>query len=295
MTYSELPQAVQRLYPWPGRYLVVGGEHRIHFVDEGEGEPVLMLHGNPTWSFYYRGLVRALCGTVRCVVPDHMGCGLSDKPPDWPYRLSDHIDVLDQLIVHLDLRGITLVVHDWGGPIGFGAAVRRPERFKRLIMFNTSIFSGALPLVIRMCRWPLVGGLAVRRLNAFLRVALHVGFATGVSHDVAAGYLAPYDSWNHRLAIHRFVQDIPLERGHPTGPLVEEIDRRIPCLAHLPTMIVWGEQDFVFTTEFLKGWKLRFPHAKVHTLAHAAHFVVEDANDEAVVLIRDFLAGHQLP
>ncbi len=291
---GKLPEAVRKLYPWPGQYLTLDGGHRLHFLDEGEGEPLLMVHGNPTWSFYYRGLVQALSGDRRCVVPDHLGCGLSDKPRNWPYRLADHIRSLEQLIVHLDLRDITLVVHDWGGPIGFGAAARHPERVKRLVIFNTAVFDGPMPLRIRMCRWPLLGGLSVRGLNGFLQVALRVGFAKGVSNDIAAGYLAPYDSWDHRLAIHRFVQDIPIEPDHPTRPLLEELDRRTRALNHLPTLIVWGERDFVFRREFLEGWRTRFPHAEVHSLSHAAHFVVEDAREEIVALIRDFLARHPL-
>jgi haloalkane dehalogenase len=295
MNHAELPEAVRQLYPWPGDYLTLEHDRRLHFVDEGHGEPLLMVHGNPTWSFYYRGLVKALSSERRCVVPDHVGCGLSDKPRTWSYRLRDHIDNLDQLVAHLDLRDITLVVHDWGGAIGFGAALKRPERFKRLVIFNTAVFDGPMPLRIRMCRWPLLGAMTVRGLNAFLRIALHVGFAKPVTADVAAGYLAPYDSWQHRRAIHRFVQDIPIERDHPTRPVLERLDRQAPTLSDLPTVIIWGEQDFVFSKAFLQGWRARFPHAEVHSLPYAAHFVVEDASEDIVALLRDFLARHPLP
>jgi haloalkane dehalogenase len=294
VNHSELPEAVRHLYPWPGESLALEGDRRLHFVDEGKGEPVLMVHGNPTWSFYYRGLIRALSADRRCVAPDHLGCGLSDKPLDWSYRLADHIKNLNQLITHLDLRDITLVVHDWGGPIGFGAAIDQPERFKRLVIFNTAVFVRPVPLRIRMCRWPVLGSVMVRGLNAFLRIALRVGFAKRVTGEVAAGYLAPYDSWHHRVAIHRFVQDIPVERDHATRPLIDELDRRTHMFNQLPTMIVWGQQDFVFTGEVLHEWRTRFPTAEVHPLPNAAHFVVEDAHDEILALLSDFFARHPL-
>jgi len=294
VNHSELPEAVRRIYPWPGKGLDLEGGRRLHFVDEGKGEPVLMVHGNPTWSFYYRGLIRALSAERRCVVPDHLGCGLSDKPLNWSYRLADHINNLNQLITHLDLRDITLVVHDWGGPIGFGAAIEQPQRFKRLVIFNTAVFEGPVPLRIRMCRWPVLGSVMVRGLNAFLRIALRVGFAKRVASEVRAGYLAPYDSWHHRVAIHRFVQDIPVEHDHATRPLIEELDRRTHMFNQLPTLIVWGEQDFVFNGEVLQEWRIRFPAADIHPLPHAAHFVVEDAQYEIVALLIDFFARHPL-
>lgn len=293
--HAQLPEAVRRLYPWPGQYLRVQGGHRLHYLDEGAGETVLMVHGNPTWSFYYRGLVRALATEgYRCIVPDHIGCGLSDKPQDWPYRLEDHVRNLDQLITDLDLRDITLVVHDWGGAIGLGALMKHPERLRRLVVFNTSVFEGPLPLRIRMCRWPSIGAVSVRGVNGFLKIALRVGFAKPVTADVTAGYLAPYGSWEDRVAIHRFVQDIPLEPDHVTRPLIDALDRYVSALRHVPTLIVWGERDFVFTKEYLTGWRTRLPEAEVHSLPHGAHFVVEDAHGEIVDLLRDFLARHPL-
>lgn len=294
MNYVELPDAVRRLYPWPGQYLALADRHRMHFIDEGQGETVLMVHGNPTWSFYYRNLIRAFSIQRRCVVPDHIGCGLSDKPRNEAYRLAQHIDNLDQLVCHLDLRDITLVVHDWGGPIGLGAALRQPERYQRLVIFNSAVFQGKIPLRIRMCRWPLFGSLGVCGLNAFLRTALHVGFARGARREVAAGYLAPYDSWHNRSAILRFVRDIPVERDHPTWSLVEDLDRGTRELRNLPAIILWGERDFVFTKEILTGWETRFPAAEVHRFPQAAHFVVEDAQDEIVSRLEDFFARHPL-
>jgi len=295
VNFQELSEPVRRLYPWPGASLALAGGHRMHYLDEGSGEPLLMLHGNPTWSFYYRELVRALAGERRCVVPDHLGCGLSDQPEDWTYRLEGHIRNTQQLIEHLDLKDITLVAHDWGGAIGFGAAMKYPERIKRLVLFNTAVFQGKVPLRISSCRWPLWGALVVRGLNGFLETALRVGVHKRLSRDVVAGYLAPHRSWRSRRSIHRFVQDIPMEPDHPTRSLIDELDRGTSLFRHLPALIVWGEGDFVFTREILQGWRTRLAQAEVHSLPHAAHFVVEDAGEEIVPLVRSFLDRHPLP
>jgi len=132
----------RKLYPFESHYLD-RGPLRYHYLDEGRGEPVVMVHGNPTWSFYFRELIVALRGSYRCIVPDHIGCGLSDKPGDdrYRYRLASRVDDLDALMGHLNIReNVTLVLHDWGGMIGMAWALRRPDRIKRLIVMNTAAF-----------------------------------------------------------------------------------------------------------------------------------------------------------
>jgi haloalkane dehalogenase len=284
----RLPNNVREHYPWQGKHLELEDGVRLHYLDEGEGEPLLMLHGNPTWSFYYRNLVRAFSTSHRCVVPDHVGCGLSDKPSDWAYRLENHSRSIEQLIERLDLRDITLVVHDWGGAIGFAATLKHRARIKRLVLCNTSVFQGHVPLRIRLCRWPL-SSLPVRGLNAFLETMLMLFVPRKAGDGVRAGYRAPYGSWADRVAIHRFVQDIPIEAGHPTRGLIDALDRATLEFRNLPTLIVWGARDFVFTDEFLSGWKTRLPQAEVHRLGHAGHLVAEDAPDEVIALMRDFI------
>jgi len=268
----------------------------MHYLDVGAGPPVLMVHGNPTWSFYWRNLVKGLSRDHRCVVPDHVGCGLSDKPPR-SFSLEDRIAHLGRLVETLDLHDLTLVVHDWGGPIGLGTAVRDPDRFRRLVVLNTSVFEGQLPLSIRMCRWPVLGPVLIRGLNGFVRVALlrAVTDRTRVRGAVARGYLAPYRSWADREAILRFVQDIPLEEDHPTRPLFLGIDAALAVLEDRPVLVVWGERDFCFTPEFRRGWQERLPHAEVHQLADAGHWVMEDAHEQVVPLVRDFLERHPVP
>ena len=137
---------IKDLYPFESNFLELEDGLKMHYIDEGEGEVLLMLHGNPTWSFYYRNLIQSFQKKYRCIAPDHIGCGLSDKPQDYNYTLSTHIDNLEQLVNSLGLKDITLVMHDWGGSIGMGLAVRQPKLIKRLIIFNTAAFLSTIAL-----------------------------------------------------------------------------------------------------------------------------------------------------
>lgn len=282
------------LYPFASHWLEGDGP-RYHYLDEGQGEPLLLVHGNPTWSFYWRELIKPLRERYRVIVPDHIGCGLSDKPQDYEYRLARHIDNLRRLIDRLDLRGVTLLAHDWGGAIGLAAAVAQPERFRRLVLFNTAAFrSRRIPWRIRLCRTPLLGKLAVRGLNAFARAALMMAVAKRerMTPAVRAGLLAPYDSWAHRIATHRFVTDIPLSPRHPSYATLEAVERGLPRLRHHPTMFVWGMRDWCFTPHFLERFLEFFPEAEVHRFDDASHYVIEDAHERIVPLVTRFIERH---
>lgn len=297
---SKPPVAVEPLYPFTGRYLDVGGS-RCHYLDEGRGEPLVMLHGNPTWSFYYRNLVLGLRDAYRTIVPDHIGCGLSDKPDDahYEYSLRQRVADLEMLLDHLELRNnLTLVLHDWGGMIGMAFAHRHPERIKRLVILNTAAFplppAKRLPSSLWWCRTPLLGPLLVRGLNAFSRGAVRYCVRKPLPPDVRNGYLAPYDSWRNRIAVLRFVQDIPLTPGDRGFDLVREVADGLYRFASLPMLICWGERDFVFDRHFLDEWRRRFPAAETHVFADAGHYVLEDAGMEILPLVRDFLRRHPL-
>ncbi len=283
--------AWRSLYPFESRYATIDG-HRYHYLDEGRGETLLLVHGNPTWSFYWRNLILALRDRYRLVVVDHLGCGLSDKPAGYNYCLAQHVANLGQLIDALDLRSVTLMAHDWGGAIGLGAALERQQRFARFILFNTAAFrSRRIPWRIRVCRTPLLGKLAVQGLNAFARAALvmAVEHRDRMTPAVKAGLLAPYDSWSHREAIYRFVQDIPMSRAAKSWNTLETIERRLPELAAKPWMLIWGMRDWCFTPYFLERFADFFPNAQIHRLADAGHYVVEDAHERIAPLVADFL------
>jgi haloalkane dehalogenase len=289
---------VSDLYPFTGHFLSLDGG-RLHYLDEGAGDPVVMLHGNPTWSFYYRELIKELRGAYRCVVPDHMGCGRSDRPPDhrYEYTLDRRARDLESLLDHLGLRDhLTLVLHDWGGMIGMLFAHRFPERVQRLVVLNTAAFhkpaAKKLPWQIGWCRNTPLGPLLVRGLNAFVRGALRLGVVRPLSADVRAGYLEPYGSWARRRAVLRFVQDIPLKPGDRAYDLVSAVERDLHHFAGVPTLLCWGMRDFVFDAHFLAEWRRHFPHALVHEFPDAGHLVLEDARAEVLPLVRDFLAAH---
>lgn len=285
----------KELYPFKSHWLNING-HRYHYLDEGpqDAPPLLMLHGNPTWSFYYRTLIAPLSQTHRVIVPDHMGCGLSDKPQNYNYTLAQHIQNVETLVEHLGLEQINLVVHDWGGLIGMGYATQHPDNIARLVIFNTTAFYlRKLPWSILICRPKLLGGFLVRGLNAFAGLAsfLAVTQRPKITTQVRAGYLAPYNNWRNRIAIHCFVQDIPWEDDHPTRPLLETIDANLQRLKDHPMLIVWGAKDFVFTErDFLQEWQRRFPQATCHVLPQAGHYVVEDAHQQIVPLVQEFVS-----
>jgi haloalkane dehalogenase len=282
------------LYPFAPREMNLGG-HRYRYVDEGQGETLLLVHGNPTWSFYWRDVIRGLAPKYRVIVVDHIGCGLSDKPPRYSYRLSQHVDNLKTLIERLDLRGVTLLAHDWGGPIGLGAALACQERFARFVLFNTAAFrSTRIPWRIRICRTPGFGRLAVQGLNAFARAALGMAVChhERMTPAVRAGLLAPYDTWKNRQAIFRFVEDIPLSASHPSYATLKDIEERLHQLAVHPWMLVWGMRDWCFTPHFLERFLMFVPQAEVHRLADAGHYVIEDAHERIVPLVDQFIERH---
>lgn len=277
-------------YPFASHFLDVDGGP-MHYLDEGTGPPILMLHGNPTWSFYFRELVKGLRDTNRVVVPDHIGCGLSAKPPQYPYTLSQHIENLGRLIDHLGLTDVTLAVHDWGGAIGFGWAVRHLDCVSRLVVFNTAAFlGGKMPLRIRVCRWPVLGEIAILHFNAFARAALRMATARPerITPAVRRGYLHPYDRAAHRVAQLCFVRDIPASSRVPSFAVLRDIEGRLLALRKKPMLICWGMRDWCFTPKFLAEWMKRFPDAEVHRFQDAGHYVVEDAYERILPLMRDF-------
>jgi cis-3-alkyl-4-acyloxetan-2-one decarboxylase len=288
-------------YPFTPKTFAVRPGLSMSYVDEGprDAPPVVMVHGNPSWSYYYRKLVLALAGTHRCLVPDHVGMGLSDKPQDdrYDYTLLSRIDDLDALLEHVGVREkVTLVVHDWGGMIGFGWALRHPERVARLVILNTGAFplpaSKPMPWQLSLGRDSRFGAWLIRGFNAFSGAASYVGVKKRMPPDVRRAYVAPYDSWANRIATVRFVQDIPLQPGDKAWDIVEEGGRRLHEFADRPALICWGMQDFVFDHHFLQGFRERLPNAQVHEFPDAGHYVLEDEAERIVPLVQAFLARH---
>jgi cis-3-alkyl-4-acyloxetan-2-one decarboxylase len=279
-------------YPFASHRFSLDGL-RYHFIDEGprDAAPLLYVHGNPTWSFAWRNLIRALSPEYRCLAVDHMGCGMSDKPQQYEYTLETHIANLSAFVEALDLRNITLVAHDWGGCIGMGAAGRMPDRFSRFVLMNTAAFrSTRMPFRIAVCRWPVLGALGVLGLNLFARAALTMAAnKRKLSAEVRHGLLAPYDSWAHRIAIHRFVQDIPLSAEHPSYGTLVEVEASLVRQTGKPMLLAWGMRDWCFTPAFLAEWRQRFPRAEVAEFSGAGHYVFEDEPAGLAAAVRGFL------
>ena len=285
------------LYPFHGRTFDRSGI-RLRFLDEGQGSPVVMLHGNPTWSFYYRNLVLALRSTHRCIVPDHIGCGLSDKPPlsQYDYSLKSRIDDVEALLDSLNLREpITLIVHDWGGMIGMGYATRHPDRIRRIVAINTGC--GHLPKSKRF-PWSLwlgrntwLGKWLILKQNAFCKLAAKWCVTRKpLSPEVREMYLKPYDTPANRIAVLKFVQTIPLCKTDPGYDIVSGVEAALPQFHATPTLLLWGLRDFVFDRHFLADWQRHFPHAETHTWPDCSHYLLEDATQEAIAKIQAFLS-----
>ncbi|MDR1076323.1 MAG: alpha/beta fold hydrolase [Xanthomonadaceae bacterium] len=290
-------------YPFTGHRFEVRPGIRMHYLDEGprDGEVVVMIHGNPSWSYYWRKLVSGLSDRYRCIVPDHIGMGLSDKPGDLQYRytLQSRVDDLDALLAGLDIQGpVTLAVHDWGGMIGMGWALRDTSRVRRLVILNTAAFplpaAKKLPWQLSLGRDSKIGAFLIRGFNMFAGAASYVGVSQRMPADVRRAYVAPYDSWRNRIATLRFVQDIPLSEQDAAWPQLIESGQRLTEYADRPAFIGWGLKDFVFDHHFLEGFARALPKAEQHVYEDAGHYVLEDKADELVPKIRAFLDAHPL-
>ncbi|MFA6986060.1 MAG: alpha/beta fold hydrolase [Arenimonas sp.] len=273
------------------------------YLDEGprDGEAVVMLHGNPSWSYYWRKLVLGLRDNYRCIVPDHIGMGLSDKPDDghYTYTLQSRVDDLDRLLGALNLGdNLTLAVHDWGGMIGFGWALKHSARVKRLVVLNTASFplptAKAMPWQLKLGRDSRLGAVLIRGFNAFADGATRFGVVNKMPAAVRAAYNAPYDSWANRISTLRFVQDIPLSQKDRAWSLVEAAGKKLPEYGDRPAFIGWGLQDFVFDKHFLEVFQRALPNAEPHVFADAGHYVLEDKAEVLVPAIRAFLDRHRL-
>lgn len=293
---KDLSPYLREEYPFTSHYFsqeAVGGvSYNQHYLDEGSGPVVILVHGNPTWSFYYRNLVHKLVSKgFRCIVPDHMGCGFSDKPENYPYTLERRISDLERLIDHLGIKKYSFVLHDWGGAIGMGVAGRNPQKIAKIALLNSAAFrSKRIPLSIACLRLPKIGAILIRGLNVFARMATHMAVEVPLSPVIKSGFLFPYRSWSDRVAVWNFVKDIPMHTSHPSYPSLEIVERNLALLKGKPIGLFWGERDFCFNEYFLKKWLQFFPYAEQHLYLKAGHYVLEDAKKEIIPEIEKFLS-----
>ncbi|MBF0205059.1 MAG: alpha/beta hydrolase [Desulfamplus sp.] len=298
-------EGFEHLYPFKSNFITING-HKLHYLDEGSGKPVLMIHGNPTWSFYFRNLVKELSfkeksNGYRTIVPDHIGCGFSDKPDEsnYDYSLKNRVDDITLLVNSLDLKPdekISLIVHDWGGMIGLAWALNNLDRVDKIVITNTSGFflpeDKKFPLRLWLIKYLNFFAIpAVLGLNIFSQAALYMAPFRKLSKDVKKGLVAPYNSWKNRIATLKFVQDIPITEKDKSYGMVKYVDMNLSRFKKIPMIILWGKHDFVFDLLFLKEWKLRFPRVPVHLFEDAGHYLFEDKPHETLAIIKQFLSS----
>lgn len=290
---AQLPADIRVEYPFASNTLALANGAIMHYIDEGAGPVVIMLHGNPTWSFYYRNLVKELTRAgFRCIVPDHIGCGLSDKPQDYTYTLKQRIEDVEALIDFLGIEQFSLVVHDWGGAIGCGVAGRRPDALQKLVLLNTGAFrSKRIPFRIAAIKVPVFGEFVIRALNGFAGPAATMAAKVPLKPAVRRGMLWPYRSWADRIAVWNFVKDIPLNESHRSYETLAEVEAGLAKLAHKPIQLVWGGKDFCFSMHFYDRFKEFFPDAESVVYPELGHYILEDGGAEVQQKNAGFLKG----
>lgn len=301
---SRARQTIDRLgiaaeYPFDPHF-VLTPMGQMHYVDESSGDPVLMLHGNPTWSFVYQKFIPEIGKTNRVIAPDHIGFGLSDKPADERvFSLKAHIDNLEALVLSLDLTNVTLVMQDWGGPIGLGMAARHLARIKALVILNTFGFyppiEGVdperlkLPAPLLLMRAPRIGDFIVRRLGFFERQVMKLATRTKRDAQTRRAYTAIFQSFESRAGVMAFPRMIPAQTRHAsaqvllhqTGPFLEAFDG--------PARIFWGMKDPLIPIGALAAWKKRLPQAQVTEFATARHYLQDDEPEAVISGLKTFL------
>src|SRR5215831_13764433 len=270
---------------------------QMAYVDQGQGEPIVMLHGNPTWSYLYREFIPPIAARHRAIAVDHLGFGRSEKPAK-TLRLEDHIRNFSELALNLDLTDVTLVMQDWGGPIGLGFATRHPERIKRLVIMNTWAFRIAagtqLHPLLEQFRTPGIGEAMVQGVNLFIEGFLPAGIHRPERREpvMMAAYRAPFPDFNSRAPILAFPRDIPVGDDHPSAAVMGAIQDNLHKL-QVPALIVWGIHDIAIPHQLIEArWLRYFPGAEVHLLDTASHFLQEDEPEQIISLILDFSGRH---
>lgn len=288
----SLPADIAALYPYSPKRQRLSCGFEMSYLDEGEGHAVIMVHGNPTWSFFYRDVVQSLKANFRCIVPDHIGCGLSENPRrGYSYTLDQRVRDLGELIDELDIERFDLIVHDWGGAIGIGMALERLPKLRRLAIMNTAAFvDSRIPRRISFCRTPLIGKLIVQGFNGFAGLAAKMAVSKKpLPKPVKEGYLYPYRSWSSRKAVYQFVRDIPMHVTHRSFSRLIEIENGLLTLREVPVALIWGGKDFCFSDHFMNRWKRFLPNATVLHYADAGHYLLEDEGEKVCEALEQFV------
>jgi len=283
-----IPQELKNEYPFESRFFQLDKQNKMHYIDQGSGPVVVLLHGNPTWSFFYRNVIKELSKDHRVIAPDHIGCGLSSKNENYQYTLKNHIKNIEYLLDHLKIDRFSLVVHDWGGAIGMGVATNSPSKIEKIIAMNTAAFtSNDIPFRINVLRNG-IGEWMIRSFNAFAYPATFMAVSKDLDSNIKSGYLLPYKNYHNRIATAKFVRDIPMNVNHQSYPDLKKIEDNLKNI-HSPILLLWGEKDFCFNMKFYKKWIEFFPNAKTKTYPNANHYLLEDEKSDVIFEIKKFL------
>ncbi len=297
MTLSIKDEDFDGTFPYKPNYKKING-FQMHYVDEGKGEPIVCVHGEPTWGYLYRKFIAELSKTNRVVVPDHMGFGKSEVPQDKKYILEEHVDNLSKLLLHLDLKNITLIFQDWGGPISFGFATKHPDRVKRLVIMNTSV-GVARPdrklwyesMVEDGTYDSLMGNMKLF-IPQFVFSTFTRKFSREEKKIMKKAYKAPFPDKASNMGARAFPLDIPKGEDHISSKIMNKIRENMNLLNEKPKIIIWGMKDMIFPPKIIVVWKKIYPDIKVHEIESASHFLQEDAPEEIITIIKNFLKEH---
>lgn len=294
MTKAIINETFDGTFPFRPNYKKING-FQMHYIDEGKGEPIVCVHGEPTWAYLYRKFIRELSKDNRVIVPDHMGFGKSEVPQDKPYLLAQHVDNLTKLILQLDLNNITLVFQDWGGPISFGFAIKYPNRVKRLVIMNTSV--GVAKESRRLWYESMVEDGTYDQLmgnmKIFIPQMMFGAFVRKMTKEerkiLKNAYTAPFPNRESCIGAMAFPKDIPKGTNHPSSKIMQEIRDKLPLLKDKPKIIIWGMKDRIFPPKIIEIWKDIYPGIKSYEIENAGHFLQEDAPEEIIEIIQHFI------
>jgi haloalkane dehalogenase len=276
-----------RLFPFESRWFR-SPAGKIHYLDEGEGPPILFLHGNPTWSFLYRGIIIRLRKRFRCIAPDYPGFGLSEHPATYRYTPEEHAQVVRALVEELDLSDLTIMGHDWGGPIAMRLALDQVDRVRSLVMGNTWYWpTDALHL--RAFGWLMSTGYVqglIHRKNMFVERILPLGVKHSLAGEVLEHYRGPFPTVDSRAG----VAELARQLGRSANWLADVEMGVHTRLGHLPVLLTWGMDDLAFTPPFMDTFRRDFKQVRVVRL-DAKHFIQEDTPGEVSRAIQEFLGG----
>jgi haloalkane dehalogenase len=278
------------LFPFESHFLEVGGAN-VHYVDEGQGPIFLGLHGNPTWSFLYRHLILGLRDRFRCIAVDYPGFGLSTAPAGYGFTVAEHARTLEALIEKLDLRDVTMMVQDWGGPIGMWSATRHPERFRAFVIGNTWAWPSTGDKTAERfskllgSNWP--GGFLVERADIFVNLFLQGGMKRKkLTPEERAMYKQPHPTPESRVPVHVMPREILAAHD-----FLDEVARGLEKISDKPALIVWAERDPAFKEPQRLRWEQTFPRHRTEILRGASHYIQEDAPEEIVAALKEWWPG----